>query len=47
MLVTTSASTPVVFLYERYLTKPQSTTNLTPGIVTEVSAILVDRIIFL
>jgi hypothetical protein len=47
MLVTTSASTPVPFLNVLYFTSPESTTYLTPGIVTDVSAMFVDRMIFL
>ena len=47
ILVTTKESIPVVFLYALYLTSPQSTTYRTPGIVTEVSAMLVERTTFL
>jgi hypothetical protein len=46
MLVTINESIPVVFRYALCFTRPQSTTNLTPWIVTEVSAMLVARIIF-
>lgn len=45
--VTLRASTPVEFLKVLIFDSPQSTTYLMPGIVTEVSAILVDRTTFL
>jgi hypothetical protein len=39
-------SIPVTGLYDRALTKPGSITYLIPGIVTDVSAILVAKITY-